>query len=121
MKKSMTFKINDVTELSPIVCDEYIFGNHVFSVENCKEITGHNDSVPYVAILYHNGQPLADCYNDGWGGPTQMTPMVSKEEFNHLNDYVSQFQWCMANDNYHMKFSLEMIADELAYMKLYCK
>ena len=68
-----------------------------FTMMDYQEINGHDDSLPYDATLYLNGKPFCKCMNDGWGGDTLLTPVVSRDEFeevkSRLKGYKSVYLW----------------------------
>jgi hypothetical protein len=68
-----------------------------FTMMDYQEINGHDDSLPYNATLYLNGKPFCKCMNDGWGGDTLLTPIVSRNEFeevkSRLKGYKSVYLW----------------------------
>ena len=50
-------------------------GVYTFELKNFKEVYGHDDSLPFTAILYVNGKRIATCSNDGWGGEAFVQPL----------------------------------------------
>lgn len=71
---------------------EYLtIGEYTFSLRKFREITGHDDSLPYTATLYANGRPVCDLFNDGWGGETMVTPSTAENSAYHeICDYLSE-------------------------------
>jgi len=48
------------------------------SVTKVKAVAGHDDSQPFQAVLLADGKPVADLYDDGWGGGVQIHWMGGK-------------------------------------------
>jgi len=48
------------------------------SVTKVKAVAGHDDSQPFQAILLADGKPVANLYDDGWGGGVQIHWMGGK-------------------------------------------
>ena len=46
---------------------------HSISLRNVREVDGHDDSLPYKADVYVNRHVVAELFNDGWGGDTDVT------------------------------------------------
>lgn len=46
-------------------------GGYKFALKKVIEQIGHDDTLPYAAILYINNKKVALIFNDGWGGETQ--------------------------------------------------
>ena len=59
--------------------DTFEVGGHKFTLKNCKEVVGHDDSLPYVAKLYIDDEQVCSLYNDGWGGETNVTQVVNQK------------------------------------------
>lgn len=51
-------------------------GGHKFTLKDCKEVVGHDDSLPYVGTLYIDGKQVCTLYNTGWGGETDITQII---------------------------------------------
>jgi hypothetical protein len=61
-------------------------------LRQCKEVYGHDDSLPYNAKLFVNDVEVGKVYNDGWGGESvieanvQQDPLLTKvENYLHKN------------------------------------
>ena len=55
-----------------------VVGGHKLEIRSFKEMAGHDDSVPYQAKIHIDGKEGGVCYNDGWGGETEI--QVTKEQ-----------------------------------------
>lgn len=81
---------------------------------------GHDDSLPFQAILYRNRKPFAKCYNDGWGGPTNIEPIdkANRELYNKIDNELKDYEYIDSKYHYTSKWSIEnivnIIADDMA-------
>ena len=97
-------------------------GGYKISLKNFKKVIGHDDSLPYVANVYVNGERVCTCYNDGWGGETNITQVMNETLLNEVNKFVKglpypKFEWDEDNpmfDTLKMD-SIVTIADAIAY------
>lgn len=91
---------------------EVIVANgNAYTLTSFTELVGHDDSLPYQAELRINGCPLGICFNDGWGGMTEITaksPILVKR----LNDELEECKW--GSMGMEMSLTLDFIADILA-------
>ena len=88
-----------------------------FTMMDYQEINGHDDSLPYNATLYLNGKPFCKCMNDGWGGDTLLTPVVSRDEFEEVKFRLEDYK-CIYNyrgKKFVDDVTINSIADYLAY------
>lgn len=86
------------------------FGNYDIELRNVKLVRGHDDSLPYTGFMYINDKKVAECYNDGWGGDSVITPIANLELFISARDIVNQTIWF---DNF--RHTMNSVADQLAY------
>jgi hypothetical protein len=49
------------------------------TVTKVKAVRGHDDSQPFEGILLADGKPVADLFDDGWGGEVQIHWKGGKE------------------------------------------
>ncbi len=84
-------------------------GDFDIELRNYKMIAGHDDTLPYQAIMYINGKKAAVCMNDGWGGETVVT-IVNEKLFKEAEQAVVQTIWF---EDY--KYTMVSLADVLAY------
>ena len=87
-----------------------------FTMMDYQEINGHDDSLPYNATLYLNGKPFCKCMNDGWGGDTFLTPIVSRDEFEEVKFRLEDYK-CIYNyrgKKFVDDVTINSIADYLA-------
>jgi len=88
-----------------------------FFMRNFKNMIGHDDSLSYIAELWAkhiSGEfmfKIADCFNDGWGGQTDIT-FVDNELTKEIIDKVSQFKWKLGKSKFEL--TMDFIADILA-------
>lgn len=88
-----------------------------FTMMDYQEINGHDDSLPYNATLYLNGEPFCKCMNDGWGGDTFLTPIVNRNEFEEVKFRLEDYK-CVYNcrgKKFVDDVTINSIADYLAY------
>ena len=85
----------------------------VFTMKNCQEIPGHDDSLPYVADLYCDGKMLCKCHNDGWGGETEFTVVPEcASKMDAIMEHIGKYQWVYKKHEFDL--NLCFIADTLA-------
>lgn len=66
-KKTKDVRDTDIMGVTRIKCDKMVFTMRMF-----QDCIGHDDSLPYFAILYVDNVPTYECFNDGWGGETDI-------------------------------------------------
>ena len=109
--KKMPLSLDDNKEYMAEVIE---VGKNKFTMRDYRPQEGHDDSLPYVGILCNNGKPLCRCFNDGWGGMTELTPVgaaegaIMKSIANKLGDYKWSF------DGTEFDLDIYFIADTLA-------
>lgn len=77
------------------------FGSFVIEMRKFTNVHGHDDSLPFTAELWVNHKPIAQCFNDGWGGECQITPNPTNIElYNKVkaivektNNYLDNAKW----------------------------
>ena len=115
--KKVTLKlqkgVNSDAVLEEIV-NEVVCGDYKFTIKDFMIIPGHDDSLPYYAVLYLNGKPFCRCLNDGWGGETNLEPIKGHtyDELKSINEEIKDYKW--AFKNHIFDYSLNFIADILA-------
>lgn len=72
---------------------EIVVGGHTFSLKNCKETIGHDDSLPYFAQLYIDNKKVASIHNDGWGGDTDIKEMYDADLYNKVENEVKDLSY----------------------------
>ena len=115
-KKKIQFIKNQALDFSnnlEYACDEIKCGDMTFTMKSFKLQHGHNDSLPYYAILYCNKKPICECVNDGWGGTTSITPL--DKSFDIVKNDLDGYSWAVGK--YTIKLTLDFIADILAESK----
>lgn len=109
--KKMPLSLDDNKEYMAEVIE---VGKNKFTMRDYRPQEGHDDSLPYVGILCNNGKPLCRCFNDGWGGMTELTPIgaaegaIMKSIANKLGDY----KWSFKDAEFDL--DIYFIADTLA-------
>ena len=83
-------------------------------LRNVRLVHGHNDSTPYVGKLYIDGKHIANCENDGWGGPDNIQP-ISKEARIILNRAEEYAKTLPSVESFGMtlEMNLELLIGEL--------
>lgn len=109
--KKKPIDLNDCPEAG---CEVIEVGKNKFTMRDYRPQEGHDDSLPYVGILCCNGKPLCKCFNDGWGGETEMTPVGVAEGaiMRSIANKISDFKWVYKSMVFDLK--LDFIADVLA-------
>ena len=87
-----------------------------FTMMDYQEINGHDDSLPYKATLYLNGNPFCKCMNDGWGGITLLTHIVSRDEFEEVKSRLKDYKcvYLFQDKKFVDIVTINSIADYLA-------
>ena len=119
MKKNKIFKfkkngVNDLTHTPEFGCNIIECGNDRFTLTDFKLQEGHDDSLPYTAILRINGKPICKCINTGWGEQTAINPLDIQcgAIMASVSNKLSKYEW-----QYHgtiFSLGLYFIADTLA-------
>lgn len=93
------------------------FGYDTFTLKNFRINMGHDDSLPFQAILCMNGIEMAECYNDGWGGPTNIHPLsvLKRERLDSIDNALKDYVYTDSKYNLTSKWSIEEIVDTLSY------
>ena len=89
-------------------------GKHKFTLRDFKLQDGHDDSLPYSAVLCDNGKPLCNCLNDGWGGMTELKPVSvqSGAIMVSIKKALANFKWSFKGTIFDV--TLDWVADTLA-------
>ena len=71
------------------------------SLKNVEQRYGHDDSLPFQGDLYLNNVMIATCWNDGWGGETNIDAVNGSAAgtINIIDDYL--------RTNYKMHFKYD--------------
>lgn len=119
MKNLKIFKFKkitptDLTDSPEFACDAIEVGRNRFTLKDFKLQEGHDDSIPYTAILYMNDKPVCKCFNDGWGGITELTALdaTSKALMASSVITVGKCKWSYRGTEFDL--TLDFIADTLA-------
>lgn len=91
---------------------EKTFGKYVIEMRKFREIDGHDDSLPYKAELWVGNKKIAECFNDGWGGDTIITP-IDAELFNEVAKVVCSTNGLFGEEKWN--YTMPCLSDELAY------
>ena len=104
----------DLTNDPEVCCNVIECSKDRFTLKEFKLITGHDDTLPYSAILCVNGKPVCHCVNDGWGGTTEMHPLdaQSRALMASVCVKISKYKWSFQEIERPLK--LDFIADTLA-------
>lgn len=102
--------------------------NDELSIElrQCKEVYGHDDSLPYNAKLFVNDVEVGKVYNDGWGGepvidgPVQQEHLLIKVE-NYLHENHSFVYTTMDGQKKSSPLDFSYVLDAAAYECIYNK
>jgi hypothetical protein len=93
------------------------FMGDVFTLKGFRINMGHDDSLPFQAVLCINGKETAECYNDGWGGPTNIHPLSleKRESLYAIDALLKNYTYTDSKYNLTSKWSIEEIVDALSY------
>lgn len=106
--KGVTLNLTDDNSVYRIVkC-----GDDVFTLKDYRCQFGHDDSLPYHAILCCNGKEMCECFNDGWGGETIITPSDATLFDEVCDRFIDNYKWSFVG--YEHNLTLSFIADTLA-------
>ena len=101
-------------------------GGHTISLKSVKEQVGHDDSLPYAAILYIDNKKVAIIFNDGWGGETQYSQIFNNTLLEKAEDDIKGLPYPKMPYEDVSEFDLKVnniltIADIIAYNVLSLK
>lgn len=104
-------------------------GGYKFTLKSVVEQVGHDDTLPYAAMLYINNKKVALIFNDGWGGETQYSQIYENDLLNKAEDAIKGLPYPDTpmgdiddNINYMLKLdNVVEIADIIAYNVLSTK
>ena len=118
--KIFEFKKNvymDLDKSPEAFCNVIKCGKNRFTLRDFKLQDGHDDSIPYSAILCLNDKSLCKCVNDGCGGQTEMVPVDIRAKAIMASAMVKlqNYGWCSKGMN--IDLDLNFIADTLAIGK----
>lgn len=121
---SFTKRVKDLTHSPKFMANRIRVGNGVdslvFTMIDCHEVAGHDDTLPYEGTLVVNGTPMYHCFNDGWGGETEITLDRNYADYNtRVENIIHQFKWKYGKCIFDLK--LDFIADILAITACYTK
>lgn len=94
------------------------FGGTLIELKRLKEISGHDDSIPFCADLYINYKKIASVMDDGWGGPltySNITPNCDKL-IDETKEKVKKYDWLIKGEAY--PYDLDMAIQEIVYRRL---
>lgn len=95
-------------------CNVIQCGKDRFTLREFQLQYGHDDSLPYTAILCLNDNPVCRCTNDGWGGLTEIKPLDIKASaiLKSIEGNIKNYGWSYMGTKFQL--ALEFIADTLA-------
>ena len=101
-------------------------GGHKISLKSVKEQVGHDDTLPYAAILYIDNKKVAIIFNDGWGGDTQYSQIFNNDLLQQAEKDVKDLPYPKMPYEDVSEFDLKVqnvltIADIIAYNVLSLK
>ena len=104
----------DLSNDAEVGCDVITCDKSVFTMRDFRKQSGHDDSLPYTALLCHNGKAICRCTNDGWGGETQITPVGTAERaiLTSIELSLKKYKWQYGKTIFDLK--IDFIADTLA-------
>lgn len=124
MKKSKTFEfrlgvINNLDCSPECGSTLIVVGKHSFTLKDFELQHGHDDSLPYSAILCDNGQELCRCTNDGWGGETDIVALDDNAYtlLEKIGDELNDYKWSFRGSEFNL--DITFIADTIALSKTY--
>lgn len=91
-------------------------GNYVFGIKNFKYLESRSEETYcFSAVLYVDGKKLADCGNDGHGGPTDIHVFPQNRQLGkQIEEFLqTQPKKKFENFNFGIDITLEYIVDEL--------
>ena len=107
-------KVLDLTNSIEVGCNVIECGRDRFTLQEFKLQDGHDDSLPYSALLCLNDKPICRCINDGWGGETEMQALDAQTKVIMASAMTNlrKFKWSYMETIFELK--LDFIADTLA-------
>lgn len=122
MKKAKIFKFRknectDLTHSPEAYCTEIQCGTMKFTLRDFKLQEGHDDSMPYTAILCINGKQVCRCTNDGWGGQTELKPLEIQSKAIMESTAMTLSKFGFKYHDFKSTLRLDLIADMLSLDK----
>lgn len=67
-------------------------GETILELRDLKETYGHDDSIPFNANVYIDGEHIGNAWNDGWGGDSCLDckTNAAKERADKLDEYIKK-------------------------------
>lgn len=102
-------------------------GGYKFTLKSVKEQVGHDDTLPYAAMLYINNKKVAIVFNDGWGGETQYSQIFENDLLEKAEEAIKGLPYPITpmgdiDDEINLKLNYVIdIADIIAYSVLSTK
>lgn len=95
-------------------CNVIQCGKDRFTLRDFQLQHGHDDSLPYTAILCLNDNPVCRCTNDGWGGQTDINPLDIKSSaiLKSIEGNINKYGWSYMGTKFQL--DLDFIANTLA-------
>lgn len=97
---------------------------HTLELKNCKEVMGHDDSLPFNADIHLNGKHIGSAWNTGWGSDAEYRlnhdlTDTDKTALKEVKDSLKKIQ--LLKDYTDTKWTLEHLFDFMAEKAVYCK
>lgn len=90
-----------------------------FTMPNAVEVFGHDDTLPYNGTLYADGVPIADFWNDGWGGNSEYSIKDGMEEkFNEIKERITNYSVVGTDGYMPLPLTMDFLADICAYCQI---
>jgi hypothetical protein len=104
----------DLTHTPEFGCNVIQCGRDKYTISNFKAVEGHDDSLPYNAVLCLNDKPICKCSNTGWGEQTEIKPISIQSEaiIASARMKLSKYGWSFRGGEFDL--TLDFIADTLA-------
>ena len=116
--KNITLKVND---------------NLSIILRNVREVFGHDDSLPYNALVVVDEPKskiftfIGRVWNDGWGGPSCIEPATEagRQKMEEIDKYLTDtfsYKYKFDGDDreFTMTTDLEFVLDEMAWFAIDC-
>lgn len=94
-----------------------LIGNHTVELHNCREVKGHDDSLPFEANLFIDGNYVGDVHNDGWGGVANVIVLEHADLAEEVNAFLKgkKEHFVLYGKEYAISVTLNDLCDSLAY------
>lgn len=95
---------------------------HTLELKNCKEVMGHDDSLPFNADIHLNGKHIGSAWNTGWGGDAEYRlshdiTEADKTALKEVKQCLNRIQSlkCFSDSRWRLELLFDFMAEKAIY------